>query len=145
MATERYYICDQCNGRTYPPTLFKALLEFSRSAPKCGACGTIKNLHLKFSFGLGAGEGSFKVLGAFLPPDLKSWRDDGREVTYHPFLVVLEGTEKDGCSFWFPYWHIVEGGGATKKTKYGQWAPLIDDYQFDSLIAQAREKGFLPR
>ena len=57
-------------------------------------------------------------------------------------LVVLQRTDDEGQCFWLPYWHIVEQAGRIKR-KYGQWAPFMDADLFESLAAQAREKGYL--
>lgn len=95
---------------------------------------------LNFDFGLDAEKSRCKVLDAFIPANDKpdQWSSDGGNVTFYPFLVILEGTEKPGRSIWLPYWHTVEG-----KRKYGQWAPHMDDFVFIDLINQAREKGYL--
>lgn len=145
MATKRYYGCAKCPQQTYPPNLFDALLDLSNGlVSNCAACGGFKELHLVFDFGLDAGSAECKVLHAFLPLDLVSWnQEDGKQVTFYPFLVVMERTDVKGRAFWLPYWHTVEGM-AKKGRKYGQWAPFMDEPLFKSLVAQAREKGCLP-
>ncbi len=143
MATERYYVCVQCHERRNQPHLFEGLREISTSVPRCKACGGTAELHLVFNFGLEAGSAECKVLHAFLPRDLEVWQQkDGKWVTFYPFLVVMERTDKKAQAFWLPYWHEVEGAG-TRKRKYGQWAPFVDEPLFKSLVAQAREKGYL--
>ena len=145
MATKRYYSCAKCPQRTYQRNLFDALLDLSRGlVSNCAACGGSAELHLLFDFGLGASSVECKVLHAFLPSDLVSWKQkDGEWVTFYPFLVVMERTDVKDRAFWLPYWHTVEGTGM-KKRKYGQWAPFMDEPLFKSLLAQAREKGCLP-
>ena len=141
MATERYYTC-KCTDRSYPGSLFDALVSFSAGNPTCADCGRRKNLHLVFEFGLGAGCRHCKVLAAFLPQELCSWKaDDGDKVTFYPFLVIL-ATDDGDRSCWLPYWHVAEGRRRTRKTKYGQWAPFINQAEFRSLLTQARKAGY---
>ena len=142
MASDTYYSC-KCPQRTYPSNLFDALLDLSKGLSNCAACGGTKQLHKIFDFGLGAESAEGKVLDAFLPLDLVSWEDKGKWVTFYPFLVVMERTDEKGQAFWLPYWHIEEGAG-TKLRKYGQFAPFLEEPLFKSLVAQAREKGYLP-
>jgi hypothetical protein len=97
---------------------------------------------LIFKFGLGAGGAECKVLHAFLPRERIWWEDDGKTVTFFPFLVVMKRMDEEGQPFWLPYWHTVEGPGR-KVLKYGQWAPWMDADHFKDLLAQAREKGYL--
>jgi len=143
VATGRYFICSRCGEKTYPPNLFETLRTFSVSRSVCGRCGANSELHVVFSFGLEAGRPDCKVLDAFLPENPVSWRQqDMREVTFYPFLVVLQRSDDEGRCFWLPYWHLVEGIGTVKR-KYGQWAPFMDASLFESLVAQARAKGHL--
>jgi len=140
MATERYFICVECHRRAYKARLFQTLRELSRGMTTCEACGGTMALHLVFKFGLDAGGADCKVLDVFLPADkdLDAWkREDGKWVTFFPFLVVMEYTDKRGQAFWLSYWHTVEGD-ASKQTKYGQWAPFLNGYLLKSLLAQAR-------
>lgn len=142
MATERYFKCVQCHKRTYPHHLFEALRDISGAGRKCKGCGGTEELHLVFDFGLEVGNAACRVLHAFLPRDLARWQtDDGKLVTFFPFLVVMERTDKEGQSFWLPYWHTIEGTGTIAR-KYGQWAPFMDGALFRSLVAQAREVGY---
>jgi len=101
----------------------------------CLLCGGTRELHVNFDFQLGAGDGDFKVVSAFLPAKLESWLgEDEQEVTFYPFLVVLEASDgKEFC--WMPYWHVTG-----KEARYGQHAICLDTKQFDSLIDQVEEK-----
>jgi hypothetical protein len=125
--------------------LFCTLLNFSKEkhAPKCEFCEETTELYLRFQYALDAGTWTYKVLGVFLPvPPPDSWpnKEDGSEVKFYPFLVVMEYAknknnpeEKSGKVFWLPYWHTDE-----KHTRYGQWAPSLDHAHFKSLLEQAQ-------
>jgi hypothetical protein len=90
-------------------------------------------------FQLGAGDGEFKVVSAFLPDKLESWLgEEEQEVTLYPFLVVLQNCEgKQFC--WMPYWHVTG-----KEARYGQHAVCLESRQFDSLMAQFGERMLEP-
>lgn len=40
---------------------------------------------------------------------------------------------------------VIIGPGAEDivERKYGQWAPFMDDFLFQNLVAKARQKGYL--
>ena len=118
MATQKYYFCPGCNQRTHPQRLFDALRDFSGSAPTC-ECGAIRELHVVLPFGLAAGTTDCKVLHVFLPRQPVSWNlQNGGNVVFYPFLVILRRTGEQGNSAWLPYWHVVEKGGRdTKKVR----------------------------
>jgi hypothetical protein len=133
-----YFSCNECQKK-FPAhkKLFNALYEFQKANPEnCPACGGSKELRISLDFQLGCGDGEFKVISAFLPDKLESWLgEEEEEVTFYPFLVVLQRTG-DGKQFcWMPYWHVTG-----KDARYGQHAVCMDQAQFESLIAQAREK-----
>ena len=142
--TAQSFLCTQCHKK-YPThqKLFETLYDFQRSAPSsCPSCGGKLELYVGLDFQLGAGDGEFKVVSAFLPEKLESWLGEEEEqVTFYPFLVVLQ--RSDGSRFsWLPYWHVTG-----KEAKYGQHAICLDRSQFDSLIQQvkeAREKELAP-
>lgn len=141
MATERYYTCECCD-RSYPGSLFDALVNFSMGNPICSDCGSQRALHLVFEFGLGAGYRHCKVLAAFLPRERCSWKvRNGGKVTFYPFLVIVE-TDDGDQSCWLPYWHVAESKRKPRKTKYGQWAPFLNQSEFKSLLKQARKAGY---
>jgi hypothetical protein len=120
--------------------LFETLYEFSNTAPEnCPNCGGSRSLHTNLDFQLGAGDGDFEVVSAFLPEKLDSWLgEDEQEVTYYPFLVVLQAS--DGKQFcWMPYWHVTG-----KEARYGQHAVCLDHGQFESLVEQVQEKTLEP-
>ena len=97
-------------------------------------------MHVNLDFQLGAGDGDFNVVSALLPDKLESWLgEEQEEVTFYPFLVVLEGGSEGKQFCWMPYWHVVG-----KDARYGQHAVCLDHTQFDSLIAQAQEKVLEP-
>jgi hypothetical protein len=140
VATQFFY-CYQCHKK-YPThqTLFYTLYEFSRSSPEnCPACGGARELRVSVDFQLGAGDGEFKVVSAFLPDKLESWLgEEEQEVTLYPFLVVLQNCEgKQFC--WMPYWHVTG-----KEARYGQHAVCLESRQFDSLMAQFGERMLEP-
>jgi hypothetical protein len=129
----QYFYCSQCHKK-YPThqKLFDTLCNFSKEAPDyCPACGGTRELHVNLDFQLGAGDGNFKVVSALLPAKLQSWLgDEEEEVTYYPFLIVLQDIEgKQFC--WMPYWHVTG-----KEARYGQHAICLEAGQFESLIEQ---------
>ena len=134
--TAQYFYCSQCHKKTTTfQKLFDTLYEFSKTNSKtCPACGRAQELHVSLDFQLGVGDGDFKVVHAFLPEKLESWLgEEEEEVTFYPFLVVLEGAA--GKKFnWMPYWHVVG-----KDARFGQHALCLDHAQFESLAAQAQE------
>lgn len=134
----QFFSCTQCHKR-YPThqKLFDALYDLQRMRPEvCPICGGTRELHLTLDFQLGAGDSDFRVVSAFLPAKLESWLgQEEEEVTFYPFLVVLQrvGDSKHFC--WMPYWHVTG-----KEARYGQHAICLDQSQFESLISQARER-----
>ena len=97
-------------------------------------------MHITLDFQLGVGDGEFKVVSAFLPDKLESWLgEEQEEVTFYPFLVVLEGGVESKQFCWMPYWHVVG-----KEARYGQHAVCLDQTQFESLIAQVQDKVLEP-
>ena len=137
----QYFYCTQCHKKV--PThqkLFDSLYDFSKAAPEdCAICGATRELHVNLDFQLGAGDGDFKVVSAFLPDKLESWLgEEAQEVTLYPFLIVVQSS--DGKQFnWMPYWHVTG-----KDARYGQHAICLDTTQFDSLMMQAHEKVLEP-
>jgi hypothetical protein len=133
----QYFCCTRCHKKgSVSLRLFDTLSSFSRTSPdNCPACGGERELHVSLDFQLGAGDGDFEVVHAFLPEKLESWLgEEEEEVTYYPFLVVLQGA--GGKQFyWMPYWHVVG-----KDARFGQHALCLDHTQFESLIAQAQDK-----
>jgi len=97
----------------------------------------VQELHVSLDFQLGVGDGDFKVVHPFLPEKLESWLgEEEEEVTFYPFLVVLEGVGHKQFN-WMPYWHMV-GSDA----RFGQHSLCLDRTQFESLVAQAQERTF---
>ncbi|HTS09087.1 MAG TPA: hypothetical protein VMP68_26210 [Candidatus Eisenbacteria bacterium] len=134
----QYYVCTECHKR-YPThqKLFDALYEFQRTKPEDCACGGPRELHLTLDFQLGAGDSDFKVVSATLPDQLDSWLgQEEEEVTFYPFLIVLEraGDKKQFC--WMPYWHVTG-----KDARYGQHAVCLEHAQFENLVAKLIEKS----
>lgn len=144
MPSKIYYKCGQCQQETPSGHLSDALHDLSKGVvSNCTACGGTKQVHKIFDFSLEAGSAECKLLHAFLPSNLDSWqKENGNWITFYPFLVVMEHTSKEGRVFWLPYWHIEEGRG-TKRRKYGQFASFLEEPGLKSLLAQAREKGYL--
>jgi len=118
----QYFFCIQCHQKyATHQKLFEVLYDFQKMAPEgCAECGGTRELHLTLDFQLGAGDGDFKVVSAFLPDKLESWLgEEEEEVTFYPFLVVLQRTG-DGKQFtWMPYWHVTG-----KEARYGG-TPII--------------------
>ena len=135
--TAQYFYCSQCQKKTSTfQKLFDTLYDFSKiNSNNCPACGGTRELYVSLDFQLGVGDGTFKVMHAFLPEKLESWLgEEEEEVTLYPFLVVLEGSA--GKQFnWMPYWHVIG-----KDARFGQHALCLDHAQFDSLVAQAQER-----
>lgn len=97
-------------------------------------------MHVALDFQLGAGDGEFKVVSASLPDKVESWLgQEEEEVTFYPFLVVLQraGDGKQFC--WLPYWHVTG-----KDAHYGQHAVCLEYAQFQNLIEQVQEKVLEP-
>ena len=140
--SSQYYFCDQCHKKF--PThrkLFEILYDFQRRASlECPVCGSTRDLHVILDFQLGIGDGEFKVVSAYLPDKLESWLgEEEEEVTFYPFLVVLQRAV-DGKEFcWMPYWHVTG-----KEARYGQHAICLDQTQFESLIGHVQEKMLEP-
>lgn len=134
----QYYSCSDCHKR-YPThqKLFETLYEFEkRGVASCPVCAGARELHLTLDFQLGAGDSEFKVIAAVLPGKLESWLgQEEEEVTFYPFLVILQrlGDHKQFC--WMPYWHVTG-----KEARYGQHAVCLDQSQFESLIEQVRAR-----
>ena len=134
----QYFCCIQCHKK-YPThqKLFDSLYDLSKMTPEeCPTCGGTRELRVSLDFQLGAGDGDFTVVSAFLPDKLDSWLgEEQEEVTFYPFLVVLQrvGDSKQFC--WMPYWHVTG-----KEARYGQHALCLDQSQFENLMAQVREK-----
>ncbi len=134
----QYYCCIQCDRKySLHQKLFDTLYDFQKAAPEgCPACGGTRDLHITLDFALGAGDSDFKVISAFLPDKLESWLgEEEEEVTFYPFLVVLQRAREGKQFCWMPYWHVTG-----KDARYGQHAVCLDQAQFDSLSAQVREK-----
>ena len=138
----QYFYCTQCHKK-YPThqKLFDTLCDFSKMTPEdCPACGGTRALHVNLDFQLGVGDGDFKVVSAFLPGKLESWLgEEEEEVTFYPFLVVLEGGVERKQFCWMPYWHVVG-----KEARYGQHAVCLDQSQFANLIAQVQDRVLEP-
>ena len=138
----QHFVCTQCRKK-YPThqKLFDALYDFTQATPEdCPACGGARELHVALDFQLGAGDGEFKVVSASLPDKVESWLgQEEEEVTFYPFLVVLErvGDGKQFC--WLPYWHVTG-----KDARYGQHAVCLEYAQFQDLIEQVQEKVLEP-
>jgi len=134
----QYFFCIQCHKK-YPThqKLFDTLYDFSKMSPEeCPACGGTRELHANLDFQLGAGDGDFKIVSAFLPDKPDSWLgEEQEEVTFYPFLVVLQRVGDSKQFRWMPYWHVTG-----KEARYGQHAICLDQSQFEDLIEQAREK-----
>lgn len=138
----QHFVCTQCRKK-YPThqKLFDALYDFTQATPEdCPACGGARELHVALDFQLGAGDGEFKVVSASLPDKVESWLgQEEEEVTFYPFLVVLQraGDGKQFC--WLPYWHVTG-----KDARYGQHAVCLEYAQFQDLIEQVQEKVLEP-
>jgi hypothetical protein len=138
----QYFYCIQCHKK-YPThqKLFDTLYDFSKATPAdCPGCGGTRELHVNLDFQLGTGDGDFRVASALLPDKLESWLgEEEEEVTFYPFMVMLEGGAKSKQFCWMPYWHVVG-----KEARYGQHAVCLDQAQFESLVAQSQDKVLEP-
>lgn len=136
MATERYEYCPKCKSRTTSRhRLFDRLLKISNDDYNCATCGGRTDLWLIPPFALGAGGKSFVVLDVF--SGRRRWKNNGKAIIFHPFLVVLEDTKSRNKTVWLPYWHT-DGS----RLKYGERAPWMDADLFCGLIEQAQAKGY---
>ena len=136
--TTQYFQCTECHKKISTfLKLFETLYQFSKSDPEaCPACGGARELHVSLDFQLGVGDGEFKVVHAFLPEKLESWLgEEEEEVTFYPFMVVLQGASESKQFYWMPYWHVIG-----KDARYGQHAICLDHTQFESLLRQAERK-----
>jgi hypothetical protein len=138
----QYFYCIQCHKKS--PThhkLFETLYNFSKATPEhCPACGGARELRVNLDFQLGVGDGEFTVVSAFLPDKLESWLgEEQEEVTFYPFLVILQGGAEQKQFCWMPYWHVTG-----KEARYGQHAVCLESDQFESLMAQVQEKVLQP-
>jgi len=134
----QYFCCTHCHKKySTHQKLFDTLYAFQKQEPEpCPDCGAARELHLTLDFQLGAGDSDFKVVSVSLPDKLESWLgQEEEEVTFYPFLIILQRTGDDTQFCWMPYWHVTG-----KEARYGQHAVCLEHSQFESLIAQAREK-----
>ncbi len=137
-----YLYCVECHKKF--PThqkLFETLYNISKGAPEqCPACGGVRELHVNLDFQLGVGDGDFRVVSAFLPDKLESWLgEEQEEVTFYPFLVMLQGGAEQKQFCWMPYWHVTG-----KEARYGQHAVCLEADQFESLMDQVHERALQP-
>ena len=80
------------------------------------------------------------MVSAFLPDKLESWLgEEEEEVTFYPFLVMLQGGAEQKQFCWMPYWHVTG-----KEARYGQHAVCLEADQFESLMDQVHEKALQP-
>lgn len=140
--TTQHLFCARCHEK-YPThkKLFEALYDFSRKASvDCPECGEERELRLTLDFQLGAGDSDFRVVSAYLPDKLESWLgEEEEEVTFYPFLVVLERSTDRKQFCWMPYWHVTG-----REARYGQHAICLHEKQFESLMSQMSEKDLQP-
>lgn len=154
MATGRWYSCPNCQRKEWAGSLFQALKWLVKKTDEhrlgdeclkedgtlCLKCKSSLQLELKFDFALGAKGKEVTALASFLPDPLPEWKDDNKQrVVFYPFLVITEG--EFGKAVWLPYFHVV--GDEKPRVKYGQWAPYMGIGLFESLLKQARDRGFL--
>lgn len=133
-----HFFCTTCHKKySTHQKLFDTLYHFQEiSRVDCPDCGGTRELHLSPDFQLGCGDEEFKIVSAFLPEKLDSWLgEEAQEVTFYPFLVIIERTGDARQFCWMPYWHVTG-----KEARYGQHAMCVDRAQFESLITQAGEK-----
>ena len=144
MATERHYLCNECNTKQWIDSLFDALYSFSnKKIQRCNSCNKDMEFQLIFNFGLGAGRFPSKVLAAYLPEEIRKWPNDNTMIEFYPFLVITKSIKEGNTSAWLPYWHIVKKNDQVIERKYGQWAPFIDTECYNSLLLKAKKQGFL--
>lgn len=144
MATKTKYLCPKC-GEAQWYSLFESLSAKAGNGLKCSKpeCKGELEMQLTFSFGFHG-----KVVGAFLPDDIKDWYEGKAKQREHwefyPFLVVIESLKKNepGQVIWQPYWHKVTAKDKSLRTPYGQWATCLDLYLFQQLLKKAKKKGF---
>jgi len=144
MATDRFNVCSDksCGHREQVFRLFDALRDIQQGRARCSECGKRSYLSLTFPFGNGQYPTRYKVLAVFLPKHLpRSWPEGKYKRGFYPFLVILEKVNDGHCWAWLPYWHVDKNRrGHIVRVKYGQWASVMRDGAFASLIKQARAK-----
>jgi hypothetical protein len=148
MATTRYIGCDDPTHKIGVPSLFYALhgIATGQKYGLCNKCGRPMDLYYEFKWQLEAGDAPSKVVGAFLPDTIESWRtEEGKcEVEFYPFLVVLDKlSPPQHRVIWLPYWHKKTCQDGRISIPYGQFAPSMEDHLFNSLISKARAAGLI--
>ena len=145
MATGRWYKCPVCGHQEskWPP-MFCALQGLSEQrVASCPDCHTNMQLHLAYAFALGVGKTDAVALASFLPKSPPKWDNNGREVTFYPFLVIVKVSSGEELA-WLPYFHIVKDPKKqTEVCRYGQWAPFMGLTLFEDVLGQARSAGYL--
>lgn len=143
MATKRFYRCVTCNSAEGVGSLFQALQSVvENTISRCKKCDGRREVVLEFSHGLGIGQRECRVLSAYLPSQNISWGSSSREVSFFPFLVVLDVPKDNFHAVWLPYWHVIKDVSGVKH-RYGQWAPFIGEEYFEDLLRQANRDGYL--
>lgn len=143
MSTSRYLVCEQCGKKEWAGSLFGALRGIAEGVGSdCPECNSLRQLELTFEFGLNAGSFEYHVIDCYLPDNITTWNDtDGCKVEFFPFLVVLGGTQHEEA-IWLPYWHLHHRSDKVR-TKYGQWAPLMNISTYKQLQTKAQRDGHL--
>ena len=144
MSTSRYFACKKCSKKEWAGKLFNALRASAEGESfDCPECNSLRQLELTFTFGLGAGSYEYHVVDCYLPDDITTWEDgEGCKVEFFPFLVVLGGTQHTETAIWLPYWHLHYRPDKVR-TKYGQWAPIMNIATYKQLQAKAQRDGHL--
>ena len=92
---------------------------------------------------MGIGDADAVALAGFLPTSCPTWKDNGRDVTFYPFMIVVERSNNERA-FWLPYFHVIRDPAKSKPIcKYGQWAPFMRVDLFEDVLRQARSAGYL--
>src|SRR4051812_26409943 len=101
MATGRWYKCGACGHRDPKwPSMYVALRKLvTGELPECPRCRAVMQLHLNYPFALGAGAADAIAVDGFLPDPCPTWQDQGRDVTFYPFLVIVEQANS-GRAIW---------------------------------------------
>lgn len=143
MATDHWHEC--CGGHEDgPDSRLEGLQRFARSGPaKCGVCEDWSSYVFEFDLGLNAAGSRCEAVAVYGPDRVESWETAGGDaVEFFPFLVILRTAGSSEVSCWLPYWYRVHTKDGIR-TKYGQWAPMMQSDLFEDLIRKARAAGYL--
>jgi hypothetical protein len=143
MATKHWFRCLR-GHEDAPLSMFVGLQGFAQSGPRqCASCEEPSRYLFKFEVGLDGSGSRCEAIAVYLPDRVERWDTAaGEAVEFFPFLVILRTADSAELSCWLPYWHLVHTKQGIK-TKYGQYAPMMQSDLFEDLLRKARLSGYL--